>query len=245
MRPLHLRLALLAVAAGAASLVLGADGLGFYTNAQVVAVDMMGRTLVIRNAGGRDERVQLDDNLSGFGGIKAGDRVMLTLRRGPGWARVSSIVKSRAAAKPGTASKPGVAATSSSNRALAHVDDSPEVVSRRAFGAEMARLAEQADQVDRVWKDFRTGCDFRAGSPRDGAREWFVLWEGPLRADLSGGFCRDLFDQIVDLGEPIMAGMIAAEDVARPSLSPGEMREIRGRYTMDWDSATSPKLLER
>jgi hypothetical protein len=82
----------------------------------------------------------------------------------------------------------------------------------------------------------------------EGARGWFVLWEGSIRADLSGGFCRDLFNQIIDLGEPIKTGMMtAAEDVERRTLSLGDIRAIRRQYTMDWDgwALTPPKKLER
>jgi hypothetical protein len=217
------------------------DGPPTYTNVQVVAVDVSGRTLVIRNAEGVEEKVQLDDALSGFGDIKAGDRVILTLRRGPGWARVSSIDKSRAVPAP------KIVANSPPSPPVLPVDDSEVLAARRAFGAQVASLAGQADRVDRVWKEFRGACNLLAGNQGEGAREWFVLWEGSIRADLSGGFCRDLFNQIVDLGEPINAGMTAAEEVARRTLLPGDIREIRRQHRMEWDgwALTPPKRLEQ
>lgn len=251
MRPLHLRLAFLAVMVGGATYALGYDGPGFYTNAQVVAIDVTGRTLVIRDAKGTDEKVQLDDRLAGFGGVEVGDRVVLILQRGPGWARVRSIVRSRTRATPIVAAKPSIGATGyveampASDLAVARVDASPDIVSRQAFAAEVARLARQADDVDRLWTRFQTSCNFTDENLQGGVRGWFVLWEGSTRGDLSGGFCRDIFNQIVDLAEPIKAGMDAAEDVARRTLSPGEMREIRARYIMDWSGVTSPKPLER
>jgi hypothetical protein len=76
------------------------EGPPTYTNVQVVSLDVAGRTLVVRNARGVEEKMELDDNLAGFGDVKAGDRVMLTLRAGPGWTRVSSIVKSKAVPAP-------------------------------------------------------------------------------------------------------------------------------------------------
>jgi len=214
------------------------DGPPTYTNAEVVAVDVTGRTLVIRNAKGVEEKVQLDDALAGFDDLKAGDRVILTLRRGPGWARVSSIDKSRAV----PASQ--VAASSPPSPP---VDNSEDLASREAFGAQVASLAAQADRVDHVWNEFRRACKLMPGNPHEGARGWFAIWEGSVRADLSGGFCRDLFNQIVDLGEPINAGMTAAEDVARRTLLPGDIREIRRQYRMDWDgwALTPPKRLEQ
>ena len=56
-----------------------------------------------------------------------------------------------------------------------------------------------------------------------------------MLADLSSGFCRDLFNQIVSPGEGIKKGMAAAEDVARKTLDAGEMRDIRKLNSMDWD----------
>jgi hypothetical protein len=217
------------------------DGPLTYTNAEVVAVDVNGRTLLIRNAKGAEERVELDDNLAGFRDIRAGDRVILTLRTGPGRARVTSIVKSRAVPAPVIADRP------SPSPPVSPAANSQALASREAFGAQVASLAGQADRVDRVWNEFRSACNFKAGNSHEGARGWFVLWEGSIRADLSGGSCRDLFNQIIDLGEPIKAGMTAAEDAARGTLSPGDIREIRRRYTLDWDgwAQTPPKQLER
>jgi hypothetical protein len=216
------------------------DGSPTYTNAQVVAVDVSGRTLVIRNARGVVEKMQLDDGLAGFGDVKAGDRVMLTVRTGPGWTRVSSIVKSKAVPAP------RVAAGAPPTRPEAAVDGARALASPDPFAAQVADLAGQADQVDRLWNEFRKACDLKAETPHEGARGWFAVWEGSTGADLSGGFCRDLFNQIVDLAEPINTRMTAAEDVARRSLSPGEIREIRRRYAMDWDGwgRTPPKRLE-
>jgi hypothetical protein len=61
-----------------------------------------------------------------------------------------------------------------------------------------------------------------------------------VRADLSNGTCRDLYNQIVGLGETVKRGMAGAEDAARRSLSPGEIRDVRLRYSMDWDGWALP-----
>jgi hypothetical protein len=242
MRRLHLWVALLTMAAGGVAVAHASpgpdEGPPTYTNARVVAVDAIGRTLVIRNARGAEEKVVLDDNLAGFEDIRAGDRVSLTLRAGPGWARVTSIIKATPESK---------AAASPSPSPVAPRADAEARASREAFVAQVARVAGQADGADRVFNEFRRACDFQATNPHEGARAWFAIWEGSIRADLSGGFCRDLFNQIIDLGEPVKAGMAAAEEVARRSLSPGEIREVRRQYRMDWDgwALTAPKRLEQ
>src|SRR5262245_56118513 len=58
------------------------------TNAEVVSVDPAQRTMVIRNTQGKNQTVELDDQLAGMGGIRAGDKVVLSLRKGPGRDRV-------------------------------------------------------------------------------------------------------------------------------------------------------------
>jgi hypothetical protein len=232
------RLALVGAVASCASALAAAEW-STYTNAEVVAVDLIGRTLVIRNAKGVEEKVELDDNLAGFGDIKAGDRVILTLRTGPGWTRVSSIVKSGAVPAPKVAPRP------LPGQPVAPADNSPSLASREAFGARVARLA------GRPTGSITFGTS--SGKPAISRRRirararGFVIWEGAIRADLSGGFCRDLFNQIIDLGEPIKAGMTAAEDVARRTFSPGDIREIRRQYTLDWDGwgLAPPKQLKQ
>ncbi len=205
-----------------------------YTNVRVVAIDAVGRTLVVRNAQGVEEKMQLDDNLAGFGNIRAGDRVILTLRTGSGWPRVTSIVESREEPAPRLAASPWPSPPA------APVDSSQVLASREAFAAQVASLAGGADRVDRVWNEFRSACKPEAGNQPQGTRGWFAVWEGSVRADMSGGFCRDLFNQILDLAEPVKAGMSAAEDVARRTLSPGDIREIRRQYRMDWDGWALP-----
>ena len=204
-----------------------ADDSPTYTNVRVVALDATGRTLVFKNARGVEETLQLDDNLAGFGDVKVGDRVMLTLRAGPGWTRVSSIVKSTAL----PAQK--AAAPVVPDRSVAPGD--PVLDARKAFSSQVARLSVKANEIDRLWNDFRSSCDSMAVEPQDGARGWFSIWEGTARADLSGGFCRDLRTQIIDLGEPIKQEMATAEEVARRTLQPGDLRDVRRQYRMDWD----------
>src|SRR5262249_16858705 len=63
------------------------------TKAVVVSVDPSQRLMVIKNAEGRQQTVELDDQLAGFAGIRAGDEVVISLRKGPGRDRVMAISK--------------------------------------------------------------------------------------------------------------------------------------------------------
>ena len=215
--------------AGAAAAQSGATPT--YTNARVVSINPLERTLVIRQADGTQRTVQLDDSVGGVGDLKAGDEVILGLRAQPGWPRVTVITKSTTATPSrGTAApKPLPPAANENSQAAGD-----------SFARQVATLSEDADRVDRLWSAFRTTCDATVGGRYEGGREWVSLWTNDVRADLSNGTCRDLYNQVVGLGESVKRGMAGAEDVARRSLSPGDIRDVRLRYSMDWDGWTLP-----
>ena len=216
-------------AAGAAA--AQSRGVPTYTNARVVSINALDRTFVIRQADGTQQRVELDDNVAGFGDVRVGDEVILALRGEPGRPRVSAITKSTAAAPSRQTQAP---------RPLAPAPGEAPQAAADAFARQVADLATEADRVDRLWSGFRGTCDVTVGGRYEGGREWFSLWANDVRADLSNGYCRDVYNQIVGLGETVMRGMARAEDVARRSLSPGEIRDVQLRYSMDWDGWTRP-----
>jgi hypothetical protein len=221
---------ILAACCAAAAAAQPAGGTPTYTNARVVTINALDRTFVIRQADGTQQTVELDDNVAGFGEVRVGDEVILALRAEPGRPRASSIRKSTASAPSRTApAGPGPLAPASG--AVAATD---------AFARHVADLAAEADRVDRLWSAFRTTCDATVGGRYEGGREWFGLWANDVRADLSNGTCRDLYNQIVGLGETVKRGMTGAEDAARRSLSPGDIRDVRLRYSMDWDGWALP-----
>jgi len=223
--------------AGLSPVPAAGDERPLYTNVEVVAVDAARRTVVVRNPEGVEERIELDDQVAGFDDIKAGDRVILALRRESGGRRASAIIKSKA---------PSPAAVSSAPSPEAEGTDRSREISRLDFAAQVAKLAAEADRVDRLWSEFRKACGVTVSGRYDRAREWFALWDGRARADLSMGFCRDLFNQIVGAGGPVTTAMAGAEDSARRSLLPDDIREIQGRYSLDWDGwgRTPPERLE-
>lgn len=202
-----------------------------YTNVQVVSVDPATRIVVVKNAKGANESFELDDAIAGAGGVKAGDRVMITVRSEPGRRRISAITK--VAASPA----PVVTATPLPRTTLV---DPAHVEMRDRFASQVAALSSQARAVDSVWASFVSSCDVRPTTTPAGAREWFGLWDQSVKADLSSGFCRDLFNQMVSTGEGIKKGMAAAEDVARKTLTLEEVRDVRKLNSMDWDGWALP-----
>jgi hypothetical protein len=201
-----------------------------YTNARVVSINALDRTFVVRQADGVQQTVELDHTVAGFGDVRVGDEVILALRGEPGRPRASSILRS-VTSPPRRTEAPGP---------LAPLPGGSPQAAAEAFTRQVADLATEAARVDRLWSAFRTTCNASVGGGYEGAREWFSLWANDVRADLSNGYCRDLYNQIVGLGETVMRGMARAEDAARRSLAPGDIRDARQRYSMDWDGWSRP-----
>jgi len=199
-----------------------------YTNAEVVKVRAQERLLVIKNTDGVEQTLELDDHVAGIGELRPGDRVILTLRGEAGRSRVESFSKSEAS-QTRAATQP--------QRPRAVVDDTGEETrAGDAFEARVAALAQQSVRVDGLWSSFKTSCNvlLRGGAAYDGARPWLSLWDGAAQVDLSSGNCRDMYNQIVSLGQAVNEAMADAEDAAGRVLSPGRIREIERRHSLEW-----------
>ena len=208
-----------------------------YANVEIVSIDPITRIVVIKNAKGARETLEFDDRLSGAAGIKPGDHVMMTVQGAPGRRRIGAI---RSVTAPGSLAASALPAARPANADLAQAE------MRKGFASQVATLSEQARPIDSVWSSFVTTCAVKQTAKADGGRAWFGLWDGSVHADLSSGFCRDLFNQIVSSGEGIKKAMAAADDVARPTLGIQEVRNIRKLNSMDWDGWTlaAPEKLE-
>jgi hypothetical protein len=199
-----------------------------YTNAEVVKVRSQERLLVIKNSDGVEQTLELDDHVVGIGELRPGDRVILTLRGEPGRARIESFSKSEASQ---------TRAASPQQRPRAVVEDAGEETrASDAFEARVAALAQQSVRVDGLWSSFRTSCNvlLRGGAAYEGARPWLSLWDGTAQVDLSSGNCRDMYNQILGLGQAVNEAMADAEETAGRVLSPGRIREIERRHSLEW-----------
>lgn len=205
-------------------------GVPTYTNARIVSLNALERTFVVRQADGTQQTVELDDSVAGFGEVRVGDEVILALRGEPSRPRASAITKSTTSAASRRAAPGGTP-----------LEPEPgDDAAADTFARHVAEISAGADRVDRLWSGFRSTCDASVGGRYEGGREWFSLWANDVRADLSNGYCRDLYNQIVGLGQTVMRQMAQAEGSARRSLSPGDIRDVRLRYSMDWDDWGRP-----
>jgi hypothetical protein len=181
----------------------------------------------------------------------------------PGSPRVSRILRSEAGLPVNRTPRPGgsvtttataaqsgsvrngrttratVAADASAPEAEAAVLRSP-AGALEAYGRRVGALAQQAGFVDGLWSAFASTCAADVTGSYD--RAWLALWDtGAVRPDLSSGYCRQLQNQIVSRGQSVNAGMAAAEDAARTAaLLPGDVRQVRQQYAMDWSGWGRP-----
>src|SRR5262245_55643169 len=220
-----------------------------YTNAEVVKVRTQERLLVIRNNDGVEQTLQLDDQVAGLADIKAGDQLILTLHGDPARPRVSAFSKTEAASRSGVRPARGVVRPAPPVPAVAEETDADLRASADEFDQRVANLAQQAVRVDTLWNTFRTSCNvtMRAGTAYGDARQWLSLWDSAAQVDLSSGQCRDLYNQIIGLGQAVNVGMADAEDQARRLLSPGQVRDIERRHLLEWGSwgRASPELRDQ
>ena len=209
-----------------------------YTNVELIAIDPSRRVVVVRSPRGAKVTYDMDDLLTGTASVKPGDRVILTLRGGSGLNRVTAIAK--AADRPGVVLVAPTPVTSVVTVPAGAVSLAvSQVAAREAFARQVAVLSDEARSIDNQWTTFVTDCKAKVPTAGDG-RAWFGLWDGRVQADYTNGQCRELFNQMVAGGEKIKQGMVAAEDVARKTLTPGEIRDIRKTNLMDWDGWALP-----
>ena len=108
------------------------------------------------------------------------------------------------------------------------VADDEQLRAAQAYSRRVADLAAEASRVDGLWNGFRTNCRVTlSDNAYEGSREWLSLWES-VQVDLSSGYCRDLFNQIVGRGQTVNSGMAAAETEARREAAPGEEHVAHG-----------------
>ncbi|HEY8231144.1 MAG TPA: hypothetical protein VIJ10_00640 [Vicinamibacteria bacterium] len=244
----RMRIAMAAAIAWAGIGVSGvlAQGTPKYTNAEVLSINAQQRLLVVRTNDGAEQTLELDDQVSGLAELRAGDRVILTMRGEPGRPRVQAFSKTtKVEASASTRAEPVVTRAEPVVTAVDRGDE--ELRAAESYSRRLADLAAQATAIDTVWSGFRTACNVTlSDGAYAGSREWLSLWDS-VQVDTSSGYCRDLFNQIVGRGQSVNAAMAAAETDARRSLEPGAIREIQRQYSLEWHGwgSTPPKRLEQ
>lgn len=95
-------------------------------------------------------------------------------------------------------------------------------------------VAHAADYVDGQWKQYVTNCGNSGAAASAGGRAWFAIWSG---AGVAGnGNCPNLFRDMSERANAIKSAMLdATEQARRAGVYPGETRDVRRRYSLDYD----------
>jgi S1-C subfamily serine protease len=114
---------------------------------------------------------------------------------------------------------------------------SPTDIAREAgtkrYGQIVEAVARQAVQLDTYWNRIKANCPVRVAPGYD--REWFGLWDGRTKLDTPDTSCGSAVVELEEMAAQVRSVMgTAQEEARRAAVLPGQLRDIRRRYRMDW-----------
>jgi V8-like Glu-specific endopeptidase len=129
------------------------------------------------------------------------------------------------------------AAAQSQSLAPAFTGRSSTDVAREQGTQRYAQIVEaasrQAARLDGYWTRIKANCTVRIAPGYD--REWFGLWDGRTTLTSPDASCGSAMEDLEELSVDIRRVMAEAQEEARrASALPGQLRDIRRRYRMDW-----------
>jgi hypothetical protein len=114
--------------------------------------------------------------------------------------------------------------------------DERHLVGLAQYDAAIGALAEQANYLDAEWREYAKWCGV-SGAASNGGRAWFAIWSaagssgGNARAD-----CSNMHADVLERANRMRAFMQdVSERARRLGVYPGEMRDVRRKYSLDYD----------
>jgi S1-C subfamily serine protease len=103
----------------------------------------------------------------------------------------------------------------------------------KRYGQIVEAVARQAVQLDSYWNRIKANCTVRVAPGH--AREWFGLWDGRAKLDTPDASCSSAVQELEEMASQVRSVMgTAQEEARRLSVLPGQLRDIRRGYRMDW-----------
>jgi S1-C subfamily serine protease len=101
------------------------------------------------------------------------------------------------------------------------------------YDVALRAISEQADNVDSEWRAYATSCGVGAPSAPTGGRGWFAA--GAVGGNARQG-CANMRDDILERASRVKAAMTdASERSRRDGVYPGEIRDLRRKYLLDYE----------
>ena len=111
--------------------------------------------------------------------------------------------------------------------------DSVRADGTRRYDQIVGTVARHAAQIDDYWNRIKENCAVRAAPGYD--REWFGLWDGRTTLASPDMSCSAAVRDVEKIAGDVRTAMSTAQEEARrSSVLPGQLRDIRRRYRMDW-----------
>jgi S1-C subfamily serine protease len=103
----------------------------------------------------------------------------------------------------------------------------------KTFDRSVQLAARRATELDDYWSRIKATCPVRVAPGYD--REWFGLWDGRTELTSADRSCGSAVKDLNELAGEVRTVMAKAQEDARhASVLPGQLRDIRHRYRMDW-----------
>jgi len=102
-----------------------------------------------------------------------------------------------------------------------------------AYDKTVAVVAKRAAMLDDYWARIKQNCAVRIAPGYD--REWFGLWDGRTALTAPDSSCISAVNDLNSSAAQVRSVMMdAQENARRASVLPGNLRDVRRRYRMDW-----------
>ena len=101
------------------------------------------------------------------------------------------------------------------------------------FEQSMRTVATRASQIDNYWTQVKRECGGRISGVYD--REWFALFENRLSVTSADPGCVSALNSMRDAAGEVRTTMVNLhENARRASVYPGDLRQIRAKFDLDW-----------
>jgi V8-like Glu-specific endopeptidase len=106
-----------------------------------------------------------------------------------------------------------------------------------AYDAALHVVSAQADDMDSAWREYATWCGVGVPSAPTGGRAWFAIWSAAgAPGGSAGSNCASMRTEILEHASRVKAAMMdASERARRADVYPGEIRDLRRKYSLDYD----------
>jgi S1-C subfamily serine protease len=103
----------------------------------------------------------------------------------------------------------------------------------RTYEQTVRAAAQRAAQLDDYWTRIKANCPVRVTPGYD--RDWFGLWDGRTELTTPDLSCAAAVRDLNQMAVGVRSAMADAHEAARhAAVLPGQLRDIRRRYRMDW-----------